>query len=395
MEKHFMKYSRKSLYLCLFVLAAAALVLAGEKPAKPQKDPYVFTSVIQLKTTPVKNQAATGTCWSFATTSFVESELIRMGKEEVVLAPMINARFAYPLKATNFVRYNGLANFGPGGQAHDVIRAIREYGFVPEDAYRAMNIDEDKHNHGEMDAVLRGMLDAVVARRGRKVTPVWPAAVNSVLDVYLGPLPAQFTYKGASYAPKSFVQSMGFNPDDYVEFTSFSHHPFNAKFDLEVPDNWSKDLYWNVPIEDLMKITDYALEKGFTVAWDGDVSEKSFDSKTCIATVPLDDEFDPTSDKGKEELAKGPIPEKTITQPMRQATFDNQTTSDDHLMHITGLARDQNGAKYYYTKNSWGTKDKKYGGYWYMSDPYVRLKTIAIMVHKSAIPPDIRAKLSI
>ncbi len=381
------------LIICVLLVAATAAGFAGEKTDKARKDAYAFTPVVQLKTTPVKNQAATGTCWSFATTSFVESELIRMGKDEVALAPMANVRFAYPRKAGNFVRYSGLANFGPGGQAHDVMRAIREYGFVPEGAYEAMHIGEERHNHGEMDSVLRGMLDAVVARRGRKITPAWPQAFDAVLDVYLGPLPGAFDYKGKTYTPKTFVESMGFHPDDYVEFTSFAHHPFYAKFDLEVPDNWSKDLYWNVPVDDLIRITDYALENGFTVVWDGDVSEKSFGSKLGVATIPMEDDFDPESEKGREALAAGPIKEKAVTQDMRQATFDNQTSTDDHLMHITGAARDQTGARFYYTKNSWGVKDMKYGGYWYMSTPYFRLKTIAIMVHKSAIPPDIRAKI--
>jgi bleomycin hydrolase len=378
--------------LMIVIATAQVLVFAADKP-KAKKDAYEFTMIHQVKTTPVKNQSRTGTCWSFATTSFVESELLRMGREEIILAPMASVRYAYPLKAANFVRYNGLANFGPGGQAHDVMNAIRGYGFVPEEVYKGMNIGEDKHNHGEMDSVLKAVLDAVVSRRGGKITPVWPGVIDAALDLYLGPLPGEFAYKGKTYTPAGFVQSTGFNPDDYVEFTSFTHHPFYAKFDLEVPDNWSKDLYVNVPVDDLVKIMDYALEKGYSIAWDGDVSEKSFGGKTGVATIWEDDDFDPDSDKGKETLAAGPMKEKAITQAMRQATFDNQTTSDDHLMHITGLAHDQAGARFYYTKNSWGTKDRKYDGYWYMSEPYVRLKTIAILVHKSAIPPDIEAKL--
>lgn len=382
------------LKLLFVILTARVLVFAEDKPSQPKKDAYEFTPVIQLKTTPVKNQAMTGTCWSFATTSFVETELIRMGKDEVILSPMINVRFAYPRKAANFIRYAGLANFGCGGQAHDAMNAIREYGFVPEDTYKGMNIGEDKHNHGEMDAVLRAILDAVMAKKGGKITPVWPDAVNSVLDVYLGPLPKEFAFKGKTYTSRSFVESTGFNPNDYVEFTSFSHHPFFAKIDLEVPDNWSKDLYYNVPIEELMKIVDTSLEKGYSIVWDGDVSEKSYDRKTCVAVIPLDDDFGDEAEKGKGDQAEpSPIKEKAVTQDMRQATFDNQTTADDHLMNITGIAHDQTGAKFYITKNSWGTKDKKYGGYWYLSGPYVRLKTIAIMVHKSAIPPDIKAKL--
>ncbi|MEG8946657.1 aminopeptidase C [Rosettibacter firmus] len=379
--------------LILFLIIPLIL-FAQDKKKKEKKEQYQFTMIYQVKTTPVKDQAKTGTCWSFATTSFIETELIRMGKGEHILSPMWNVRFTYPKKAQNYIRYNGLTNFGMGGQAHDVMNVIREYGFVPEEIYKGMNINEDKHNHGEMDAVLKSIVDAVAKKRGGKITPVWQKVVESTLDIYLGVPPKEFYYNGKLYTPKSFVDSLGFNPDDYVELTSFTHHPFYTKFELEIPDNWSKDLYYNVPIDDLMRVMDYALEHGYSIAWDGDVSEKTFDRKKCIAIIPVDstDEEDDKEDNVKND---SPVKEKFVTQEMRQETFDNQTTTDDHLMHVVGLAKDQNGTKYYYTKNSWGTKNKKYDGYWYMSESYARLKVIAIMVHKDAIPPDIREKLKI
>lgn len=382
----------RHLTILLFVLILIPYLLNAQ--GKKKKDAYEFKMVKEIKTTPVKNQATTGTCWSFATTSFVETELIRMGKGEHILSPIFNVRYSYLPKAVNYVRYSGSANFGMGGQAHDVMNIIKQYGFIPEEVYNGMNIGEDKHNHAEMDGVLKAIADAITKARGGKITPRWQEVFESTLNIYLGTTPKEFSYQGKTYTPKSFTESLGFNPDDYVELTSYTHHPFYTKFDLEIPDNWSKDQYYNVPINDLIQIIDTALTKGYSVAWDGDTSEKEFDRKKGIATVPIKEDESSDSKKEDDEEALR-IKEETVTQEMRQETFDNHTTTDDHLMHLTGIAKDQTGAKFYYTKNSWGTKDKKYDGYWYMSEPYVRLKTVAIMVHKDAIPAELKTKLGI
>jgi len=380
----------RQIALLLFTIILFPYLISAQ--GKKKKDAYEFEMVKEIKTTPVKDQASTGTCWSFATTSFVETELMRMGKGEHILSPMFNVRYSYLPKAVNYVRYSGSTNFGMGGQAHDVMKVIKQYGFIPEEAYNGMNIGEDKHNHGEMDGVLKAIADAITKARGGKITPRWQEIFESTLNIYLGNPPKEFSYKGKTYTPKSFVDSLRFKPEDYVELTSYTHHPFYTKFDLEIPDNWSKDQYYNVPINDLIQIIDTALTKGYSVAWDGDTSEKEFDRKKGIATVPIkeDESSDSKKEDDEEDLR---IKEKAVTQEMRQETFDNHTTTDDHLMHLTGIAKDQSGAKFYYTKNSWGTKDKKYGGYWYMSEPYVRLKTVAIMVHKDAIPAKIKTKL--
>ncbi len=355
---------------------------------------YTFTKDYEVKYSPIKNQAKTGTCWCFSTTSFLESELLRTGKGEFDLSEMFVVRNTYPKKAENFIRNAGTANFGEGGQAHDVINQIREYGIVPEQVYTGMNIDEPKHNHEEMSAVLDNMLKAVNNKRGGKVTPRWEEAFNSVLDVYLGKTPNQFSYDGKTYSPKSFLtDELELNPDDYIELTSYSHHPFYKKFRLEIPDNWTGQEYFNLPIDELAEVMDNALKTGYSITWDGDVSEKFFNQKKGFAVVPLKD-WDNKTNAEKEDKITKPIDEKIITQEMRQTAFDNFSATDDHLMHIVGLFHDQNGNKFYYTKNSWGT-DYSYGGFIYMSLPYVKLNTIAIMVHKDAIPKAIRERIGL
>lgn len=382
--------------LVLIFFAVILFQYLTNAQGKKKKDVYEFEMVKEIKTTPVKNQASTGTCWSFATTSFVETELIRMGKGEHILSPIFNVYHSYLPKAVNYVRYSGSANFGMGGQAHDVMKIIKQYGFIPEEVYSGMNIDDDKHNHAEMDGVLKAIAEAITKARGGKITPRWQEVFESTVDIYLGTIPKEFSYRGKTYTPKNFVDSLGFNADDFVEITSYTHHPFFTKFDLEIPDNWSKDQYYNIPIDDLMKIIDNSIMNGYSVAWDGDTSEKYFDRKKGIAFVPITEDAAAAEETKKEDDDEGkPEAEKLVTQKMRQESFDNHTTTDDHLMHLTGIAKDQNGTKYYYTKNSWGTKDKKYGGYWYMSEQYVRLKTIAIMIHKDAIPSELKTKMGL
>ncbi len=378
----------------VFLLTAFLVVpYTGEAQKKKEKG-YVFSNIKKIKTTPVISQGATGTCWSFATTSFIETELIRMGKGEFDLSEMYPVRNAYNSKAINYIRFHDKANFSQGGQAHDVLNSVRGYGMIPEKIYSGLNYGEEKHIHGELTAVLNGMLEGVVKNRNRKLTPVWQKAFNSVLDAYLGEVPENFTYKNKDYTPKTFAGELGFNPDDYIEFTSYTHHPFYAIFPLEVPDNWSSDLYLNLPFDEIIEIMDYALDNGYSVCWDGDVGERGFSHKNNVAIIPEKEWRDMGEDEIN-EIFESPNPEKKITQQMRQETFDNYTTTDDHLMHIVGSAEDEKGTRYYLTKNSWGEESNDFGGFLYMSESYVRLKTIAIMIHKDAIPKHIADKLGI
>ncbi len=357
---------------------------AQEKENKKEKqDRHTFTMIHQVGATSVKNQAETGTCWDFATQSFLESELMRMGKGDYNLSEMFTVRMTYPLKAEKYVRYHGKYQFGEGGQAHDVLKVLDTYGAVPYSVYPGLEPGDTLYDNTEMDAVLKSVLKTIVGMK--KITPHYKDIVNAICDIYLGKVPEKFEYKGEEYTPKTFGESLGINSKDYVEITSFTHHPFYSKFVLEVPDNWEEGEYYNVPLNDLIKILNNAIENGFTVAWDGDVSKDNFYRKRDYAVVPLSGDTTKT----------GPEVEKDVTQEMRQKAYDDYSTTDDHLMHITGIAKDQAGTIFYYTKNSWGTKDKKYGGYWYMSEPFVKLRTIAILVHKDAIPKDIKEKLGL
>ena len=345
---------------------------------------YIITDKQDLKASSVKNQQYTGTCWSFATTSFIESELMRMGKPEYDLSEMFFVRYAYIQKGIDYVRYQGKTNFGEGGQAHDVLNVIKKYGFSDQKYYEGNTYDPGKYNHGELEAMLKAVLDVVISKPNKKLTPVWDKAYVSIIDSYLGELPESVKEKKVSHSTIGFAAETGFKPNDYVEITSFTNYPFYEQVILQIPDNWSNDLYYNVPLTDLMSVMNNSLNMGYTFVWDGDMSHRGFSHKNGVAIVPEGDvQFDT------------PAPEKFITPEFRQQEFDNLTTNDDHLMHIVGLGTDQNGTNYYKTKNSWGTDRGKFGGYLYMSEQFVRLNTIAILVHKSTIPKEIKEKLKI
>ncbi|MFH1194128.1 MAG: C1 family peptidase [bacterium] len=396
MRAIFDSFKLQNFYLFLllgFILLWQIKLYAGDDE-KDKKCPHEFKMLYNLQATSVKDQGKTGTCWSFATTSFIESELLRMGKGEFDLAEMYFVKNCYLPKAKKYVRYHGTTNFGEGGQAHDVLWVIENFGFVPQEVFNGKTFEQEKYDQGEMTSIFDGMMKAITKTRG-EVSPVWPSALNSLLDIYLGKNPETFLYDSVEYTPKSFVEKTGFNPDDYYEFTSYSHHPFYERINLEIPDNWLDQYYYNIPIDDIVKIMDYALANGYTVAWDGDVGGDNF-LKPGYAVIPevKDDEKNKDDDEDDDEEEDiEPEIEKVVTQEMRQKAFDSYSTTDDHLMHVTGLAENQNGTKFYYTKNSWGTKKQGFDGYWYMSEQFVRLKTIAILVHKDAVPKEIIGKL--
>lgn len=368
---------------------------------------YQFTEVATVPATPVKNQASTGTCWCFATTSFMESELLRMGKGTYDLSEMFIVRQKYMNQLQdNYIRH-GRGNIGQGSLSHTFMNAYKQVGIVPEEVYTGINYDSDRHNHSEMVRYIRAIADEAVKMKKR--SPEYNELINSLFDIYLGKLPEKFTYKGKEYTPKSFATSLGLNLDDYVELTSFTHHPYYNLCEVEVPDNWEHALMYNLPLDELIQTIDHALKSGYSVCWDGDVSEKGFSFKNGVAINPEVKKVEDysTTDRARfekmdererlEEVYKfeHPYPEINVTPEKRQEGFEAFVTTDDHLMHLTGIAKDQNGTKYYITKNSWGTERNTFGGYLNMSESYVRAKTIYIMLHKDAIPKALRAKLGI
>ncbi len=372
-------------------------------PVKPDEG-FIFTPVVDLKSTSVKNQASTSTCWSFATTSFIESELLRMGKGEYDLSEMYIVRQNYVDRLKDNYLRQGKGNLGQGGLAHDWMREFSEDGIVPDEVYSGLNYGSPTHNHGELESFINAVAAVPVQRKNE--SEQYHNIVNAILDTYLGKLPGTFTYKGVSYTPKSFAESLGINPSDYVEITSFNHFPFYSQGILEVPDNWAMARFYNVPLDELIEIMDYSFSKGYTVNWDGDVSERSFSHTNGVAVIPLPGMADgSTTDRARLErmgpasaqapAVPKPGPEINVTQEMRQDGYESFVTTDDHMMHLTGVVKDQNGTKYYKTKNSWGTVRNAFGGYLNMSESYVRAKTISIMVHKNAIPPAIKTKLGI
>lgn len=393
----------------IFILSL--LLMWGVSTASAQnsatsKEGYIFTTIKELPITSVKNQDRTSTCWSFSALSFMESELLRTGKGEYDLSEMFIVSNAYYDKGDKYIRTGGNINFAPGSSFGDVITVWKNYGIVPEEAMPGLNYGENMHIHGEMDAVLAGYIKALVRNPNKKFTTAWKAGYKGILDAYLGKVPETFNYKGKEYTPMSFAKELGLNLDDYVSVTSYNHHPFYTQFALEISDNWRWDKSYNLPIDEFMTIFENSITNGYTVLWGSDVSESGFTRKG-IAIVPETEVANMTgSDQekwigvSKADLSnklfslEQIVPEKKITQEMRQIAFDNGATTDDHGMHIYGMAKDQQGNKYFMVKNSWGEAGS-YKGHWYVSEAYLKYKTMNILVHKNSLPKEIKNKLGI
>lgn len=358
------------------------------------KENFKFTEVINLGTTSVKNQGSSGTCWSYSTNSFLESEMIRLGKQPVELSQIYSARNVYVDKGENYVRMHGAITLGDGGALHDVINMYKKYGTVPREVYTGLNYGTDKNKFAEMGALIEGFLSAVVKNPNGELTPTWKKAYAAMIDSYLGKAPENFNYKGKSYTPQSFAKEVvGINPDEYVEMSSFTNAPYYQKTTMMVPDNWSLDQVYNVKLNDMTDVIDNALKKGYTVAWATDVSEKTFSWKNGVAYVSQKKFEDMTAEE-KADLFNGPKAEPEITPEMRQAAFDNYTTTDDHGMHIIGIAKDQTGKEYYIVKNSWG-ETNDYKGFLFVTKNFVKYKTTALLVNKGGIPAEIAKKLGV
>ena len=377
---------------CGVLFSAQDNLVNSLKNNQSENPDFQFTTIKRNDVTSVKNQGSSGTCWSYSGNSFLESEMIRMGKQPVDIAEIYTARQVYRDKAKLYVLNGGSLEWGEGGALHDVINIYIKYGAVPQEAYTGLLHGATRNNFKEMSAVIKNMLAAYVKNPAGKLSPNWLSNIDNVLDSYLGKYPESFFYNGKRYTPQTFAKEViGINPENYVGISSYKDYPYYQRFVLPVPDNWSHDTNWNVPMEELTKIIDNAIQKGFTVGWATDVSEPYFSYKNGVAYVP-DLDLDNISDEQRADLFKGPKPDKKITEDMRQLGLNNLTTTDDHGMQIVGLAKDQTGKEYYIVKNSWG-ETNDYQGYIYVTKPYVQFKSTAILVHKDAIPTEILKKL--
>ena len=371
------------------------------------KNKPVFTTIMELPITSIKDQNRSGTCWDYSALSFFESELLRTNKKGYDLSEVFVANKNYMDRAILKVRMHGDAQFAQGGSAYDVLYVLKNYGICPEEAMTKPGamVGDTLNNFNEFFHVMTPYVNAVSSSKEKKLTPAWKAGLQGILDAYLGKTPESFTYEGKTYTPQTFAKSLGLNWDDYYNFTSYTHHPFYTEFPLEIQDNWRQALSWNVPMDELAAIIDNALEKGYTVLWGGDVSDEGFTRDGLAMLVDIEKVqslegsdmakwLKLSSDEKKKKLQKlgVNVPELTPSQEKRQEEYDNWQLTDDHGMHIYGKATDQNGRQYYKVKNSWG-KHGDYDGIWYMSKNFIIAKAMDIMVNKNVVPKDILKKL--
>ena len=404
----------------IFVLALGLLMATGAmasgveaKPKKKAEQPegIQFTVVKENPITSIKNQNRAGTCWCYSSLAFIESELLRMGKGEYDFSEMFIVHNTYLDRADKAVRTHGDVSFAQGGSFYDVIYGMEAFGLVPEAEMRpGVMYGMELSNHNELSAVSDAVVAAIAKGRHRSLQtdtegqPLWKKSIEAIHDIYLGERPEKFTYNGVEYTPKSFYESLGLNADDYVSLTSYTHHPFYTSFALEIPDNWRWAQSYNLPIDELMEVFDYAIMNGYTIAWGSDVSEDGF---TREGTAILPDVDKASAELDGSDMAKWlkmteaerkskpmAVAQKWVSQEERQLAYDNRETTDDHGMQIYGIAKDQNGTEYYMVKNSWGEAGT-YKGIWYASKAFVRYKTMNIIVHKDAIPAAIREKLNL
>ena len=389
------------------IIASAAFAVISSAAFAQKAPEYKFITIKENPVTSIKNQYRSGTCWCYSALSFIESEILRTKGIETDLSEMFVVGRSYHDRAVKYVRLDGHLNFAAGSSFGDVLHVIDDYGIIPQEVYSGFNYGTEMPEQNELDAVLKGYVDAARRNPNGKLTTAWVNGLDGILDAYFGEAPETFTVDGVEYTPESYRDALGVNYDDYVNITSFTHHPFYEPFIIEVCDNWRWDSAYNLPMEEMMEVMYNAINNGFTIAWGSDVSEKGF-TRDGLAVMPVEEEKtkagsdqerwvgkEAEKEEKKESRKRHGLPEEqVITQELRQEGYDRKTTTDDHGMHIYGIAEDQNGTKYFMVKNSWG-ETGKYDGIWYASDAFVRYKTLNVVVHKDALPKHIAKKLGI
>ena len=397
----------------LFALSLMALIAVGanaeEKKDSVNKNKPVFTTIKENKITSIKDQNRSGTCWAYSTLSYFESEILKKSGKTYDLCEAFVANKTYMDRAIQVVRLHGDCQFSQGGSCYDPLYCLMNYGICPEDAmpFPGSLYGDSLNNFNEFFGVMEPYVAAISKSTEKKISSQWKVGLQGILDAYLGKCPEKFKYEGKEYTPQSFAASLGLNFDDYVTITSYTHHPFYTKFAVEVQDNWRNPLSYNVPMDEMMRIIDNAIDNGYCIAWGGDVSEEGFTRKgTAYAYDTKAIQSLKGSDAARwmrlEKAKKTELfdslgctaPEIVPTQEMRQQRFDNWELTDDHGMLIYGVAKDQNGKEYYMVKNSWGEWGE-YKGIWYMTKAFIAANTMDYMVNKNAIPKDIRKKLGL
>ncbi|MGJ1224703.1 C1 family peptidase [Sphingobacterium siyangense] len=380
------------LAIIVAMLAAVAILYRFYYPKhiKLLKSEFVFTELIRLKSTTVKNQGASNTCWSYTGNSFLESEMIRMGKTPVAISPLYTVRMAYLERARNYLRLHGGLKLNEGGQLQDVMQILRLHGAMPRAAYTGIKAGKSSSNFKGLRALLNSRLSSMV--KSRELKRSWERDVELLMDDYLGKVPVNFVYKGKSYTARSFAdQVIGIDPDQYIHIASVTTAPYYKSFIFLIPDNWSFSQFFNLPMEQLTLVIDQSLKNGFTVACTIDISEPGFSWPYGIAYVPQKSASDMTAEEKKTQFVR-PQPERKVDAMERQSAFDAWQTTDDHALHIIGLVKDQNGKEYYVAKNSWG-RGNAFQGFVYLTKEYVRYKSTALMLHKDALEPSLKNKL--